>query len=62
MSAASSRNLLARGYEGDISIEPHMGAVFHDSSSGHSLDAEQIYIEYGRRMMKMVENIQAELS
>lgn len=55
------KDLLARGYEGGISIEPHMGMVFHDSSSGHSLNAEQIYIEYGRRMMNMVEDIRAEL-
>jgi sugar phosphate isomerase/epimerase len=55
------KDLISRGYEGGISIEPHMGKVFHDNSSGHSLNAEQIYIEYGRRMMGMVENIRAEL-
>lgn len=55
------KDLIARGYDGGISIEPHMGAVFHDSSSGHSLNAEQIYIEYGRRMSAMVESIRAEL-
>jgi len=55
------KDLLARGYEGGISIEPHMGAVFHDASSGHSQNAGQIYVEYGRRMMKMVEDVRAEL-
>jgi len=55
------KDLISRGYEGGISIEPHMGKVFHDDSSGHSLNAEQIYIEYGRRMITMVENIRAEL-
>jgi len=55
-------DLLSRGYDGGISIEPHLGKVFHDQASGHSLNAEQIYIEYGRRMMKMVEDIRAELS
>jgi len=55
------KDLLARGYAGGISIEPHMGTVFHDASSGHNLNAEQIYIEYGRRMMRMVEDIRAEL-
>jgi len=55
------KDLIARDYEGGISIEPHMGKVFHDNSSGHSLNAEQIYIEYGQRMMSMVESIRAEL-
>lgn len=55
------KDLLSRGYDGGISIEPHMGAVFHDASSGHSRNADQVYIEYGRRMMKMVEAIRAEL-
>lgn len=56
------KDLISRGYDGGISIEPHMGAVFHDPSSGHSLNAEQIYIEYGRRMMKMVSESRAELN
>jgi sugar phosphate isomerase/epimerase len=47
-------DLLARGYDGGISIEPHMGAVFHDPASQRSLDACEIYMEYGRRMMKMI--------
>lgn len=55
------KDLITRGYEGGLSIEPHMGKVFHDNSSGHSLNAEQIYIEYGRRMMSMVASIRAEL-
>ena len=55
------KDLLSRGYDGGISIEPHMGNVFHDASSGHSLNAEQIYIEYGRKMMSMVESIRTEL-
>lgn len=56
------KDLLSRGYEGGISIEPHMGKVFHDPASGHSLNAGQIYVEYGRRMMSMVKDIRAELS
>lgn len=55
------KDLIFRGYDGGISIEPHMGTVFHDPSSGRSLDAAQIYSEYGRRIMNMVENICAEL-
>ena len=55
------KDLLRRGYDGGISIEPHMGAVFHDPNAGHNLDAEQIYIEYGRRMEKLIAEVRAEL-
>jgi len=55
-------DLISRGYDGGISIEPHMGAVFHDPSSGHSLDAGQIYVEYGRRMMDIADKVRTELS
>lgn len=56
------KDLLARGYDGGISIEPHMGAVFHDPKASHSLDAAGIYITYGRRMMDIVEKARAELA
>lgn len=55
------KDLLRRGYDGGISIEPHMAAVFHDPSAGHSQEAERIYIEYGRRMMKMLDEVRSEL-
>ncbi|MBI3985330.1 MAG: sugar phosphate isomerase/epimerase [Lentisphaerae bacterium] len=55
------KDLLLRGYDDGISIEPHMGAVFHDPSSGHSLNAEAIYIEYGRRMEKLIAEVRAEM-
>ncbi len=55
------KDLLARGYDGGISIEPHLGAVFHEPGSGRSLDAPGIYVEYGRRMMKMIGELRAEL-
>ncbi|MFH1970439.1 MAG: sugar phosphate isomerase/epimerase family protein [Verrucomicrobiota bacterium] len=55
------KDLFSRGYDGGISIEPHMGAVFHDPNSQHSLDAAEIYVEYGQRMMKMINNIRTEL-
>jgi len=56
------KDLLARGYDGGISIEPHLGTVFHDPASQRSLDAPGIYMEYGRRMMKMIGELRAELS
>ena len=55
------KDLFARGYDGGISIEPHMGTVFHDPHSQRSLDAAEIYVTYGRRMLKMINNIRTEL-
>ncbi len=52
------QDLLERGYDGGISIEPHMGAVYHDPASRHALNAPAIYVEYGRRMMRMVRELQ----
>lgn len=56
------KDLLSRGYAGGISIEPHMGAVFHDPNSKHSLNAADIYIAYGRRMMEIVKKARAGLA
>jgi len=55
------KDLFEHGYDGGFSLEPHMGAVFHDPQSKHSLDAAEIYVEYGRRMLKMINNIRTEL-
>jgi sugar phosphate isomerase/epimerase len=55
------KDLLARGYDGGFSIEPHMAAVFHDPNSKHAGDAAAIYVEYGRRLMKMVAELKTEL-
>ncbi len=52
-------DLLASGYDGGISIEPHMGAVFHDPSVKSDADARyKNYVEYGRRMEKLIAEIQ----
>ena len=51
-------DLVAAGYDGGISIEPHMGAVFHDADAKQS-DAEgkyTMYQEYGRRMAKILQD------
>lgn len=48
------KHLSDRGYDGWISIEPHMAAQIH---AGKNVDnvkqAAAIYIEYGRRVMKL---------
>ncbi len=51
-------DLLKNGYDGGISIEPHMAAVFHDASVRSEDDVRYAnYIEYGRRVMRLVESI-----
>ncbi len=57
------KDLLASGYDGGISIEPHMGSVYHELSNKEQSPDEyryDVYVEYGRRIMKMVEEIKAE--
>jgi sugar phosphate isomerase/epimerase len=55
-------DLLKRGYDGGISIEPHMVHVFHDPS-GDPAKKEKFafdnYIEYGKRMEEMVAKFKA---
>ncbi len=49
-------DLFARGYDGGISIEPHMQVIFHDASVKADPQAMfDNYVEYGRRLMKLVE-------
>jgi sugar phosphate isomerase/epimerase len=56
------KDLFARGYDGGISIEPHMAVVFHDKTVKSSPKAQfNNYVEYGRRMGKMVDEVRAEL-
>jgi sugar phosphate isomerase/epimerase len=52
------KDMLDGGYDGGISIEPHMAVVAHDNSV-QSPDEIRFrnYIEYGRRLMKIVAEI-----
>jgi len=53
-------DLLANGYEGGFSIEPHLAAVIHTGQEADS--AEQLYksyTEYGKRFMEIVEDVTA---
>ena len=57
------RDALARGYDAGISIEPHLAAVFHDASVKSSPEAAyDSFVEYGRRLEKMIAEIKAELA
>jgi sugar phosphate isomerase/epimerase len=48
-----------RGYQGAVSIEPHMVVVFHDAQKGTSNDAamRKNYLEYGRRLAAIVDSL-----
>ena len=55
-------DMLARGYDGGISIEPHLAVVFHDESVASKADARfRGYVDYGRRLESMLESIRSEL-
>lgn len=49
-------DLHANGFTGGLSIEPHMGAVYHDPSSACPEDLQySTYVEYGRRLERLLE-------
>lgn len=52
------KDLLARGYDGGFSMEPHLASVFHDPTV-KVLDesAMRIYVEYGRRFEQLVRDL-----
>ena len=51
-------DLLERGYQGGFSIEPHMAAIVHEGKAASEADsAHQIYIEYGRRLMSLLDKV-----
>lgn len=53
-------DLLARGYDGGFSIEPHLAAVIHTGET--TSDKELLYnsyTEYGRRLMAIVDEAKA---
>jgi sugar phosphate isomerase/epimerase len=57
------KDLLASGYDGAFSIEPHVSVVFHDATVQASADQQfQSYVEYGRRLEKLIAEIKAELA
>jgi sugar phosphate isomerase/epimerase len=54
------RDLLASGYDGGFSIEPHMVVVFHDAQSKANDDATRAnFVEYGRRLEKLLAEAKA---
>jgi sugar phosphate isomerase/epimerase len=52
------KDAFARGYDGGISIEPHMVVVFHDAGSKSNDDAmRKNFVEYGRRLEKLISEV-----
>lgn len=55
------QDAFASGYDAGISIEPHLAVVFHDASVKSSDEAMfNSYVEYGRRLMRLIGEIKAE--
>jgi len=57
------KDAFARGYDGGISIEPHMVVVFHDAASKSNDDAMSAnYVGYGWRLEKLIKEVHDELA
>jgi len=53
-------DLLKRGYDGGFSIEPHMAIVAHDESVKAKAESMRAnYVEYGRRMARILDDARA---
>ncbi len=51
-------DLVERGYDGAVSIEPHLAAVVHEGKDADSAgSAYERYVEYGRRLMRLVDGV-----
>ena len=50
-------DLISSEYEGGVSIEPHLAAVVHEAKESSSEFMYQTYVEYGRRLMTLVEEV-----
>ena len=55
------KSLLELGYTGAFSIEPHISAQIHLGTSSSGREAEESYLEYGRRTNSMLAEL-AEMS
>lgn len=57
------RDTFSRGYDAGISIESHMVAVFHDANpqSSDNTAMQRNFIEYGRRLERLIQETRAGL-
>ncbi len=49
------KDLVASGYAGGLSIEPHIAAIVHEGKESSPEELYRTYVEYGRRLIKIVE-------
>lgn len=57
------KDLIASGYSGAISIEPHVAVVFHDTNvKANDQQMFDSFVEYGRKLMHLVDDINIELN
>ena len=53
-------DLAARGYEGGVSIEPHVAAVVHVGKAASDAEgAYEKYVEYGRRLVALLDRVKS---
>jgi sugar phosphate isomerase/epimerase len=50
-------DLLGNGYDGGISIEPHLAAVIHTGETNDPAKLYDSYTAYGRRLMEIVDEV-----
>jgi len=52
-------DLLANGYDGGISMEPHLQVVFHEEASDDDKSAARLasYVEYGQRFEALLDSV-----
>ena len=56
------KDLLDNGYNGGVSMEPHMAVVFHDKNvAADASFRRENYLEYGRRFVKLLEEVKADV-
>jgi len=58
--AETLRALFDDGFDGGISIEPHMAKVFHDTAANEEDAAAkcfEVFVEYGRRLENLIEEV-----
>lgn len=54
------KGLFLSGYNGFISIEPHLASVIHDEKmADKEKEPYSVYLEYGRRLMKVVAEVES---
>ena len=52
------RDLISSGYDGGLSIEPHLAAVAHLAKEASDPEqAYKLYLEYGRKLVALVHGL-----